>query len=65
MVDVAPIASYIPETGVFDNPATDITPTLTLPSTPQCSIRGQTIFEIRKMRTDARQIAMVRYETIR
>ena len=63
IADVAPVASYIPDSGVYDNPATDITPTLTLPATPSCTIRGQTIFEIRKMRTDARQIAMaISYE---
>jgi len=57
------IATYLPESGPYDNPATDITPTKTIPSSPTCTIRGQTIFEIRKMRSDAKQIGMsIMYE---
>jgi hypothetical protein len=52
------LATYLPTSGVFDNPATDTTPTNTIPSSPSCTIRGQTIFEIRKMRADAKQIGM-------
>jgi peptidoglycan hydrolase CwlO-like protein len=57
------LATYLPDSGPFDNPATDITPTPTLPSTPSCTIRPQTVFEIRKMRADAKQIGMsIMYE---
>jgi len=57
------LATYLPESGPYDNPATDITPTQTIPSSPTCTIRGQTIFEIRKMRADAKQIGMaIMYE---
>jgi len=57
------VATYLPDSGPYDNPVTDITPTKTLPETPSCTIRGQTIFEIRKMRADANQIGMaIMYE---
>jgi len=57
------VGSYVPEAGPYDNPATDITPTPTIPSSPSCTVRGQTIFEIRKMRADAKQIGLsIMYE---
>lgn len=57
------VGSYVPESGPYDNPATDITPTPTIPSSPTCTVRGQTIFEIRKMRADAKQIGLsIMYE---
>jgi len=60
---VEQISSYVPESGPYDNPATDITPTPTIPSSPTCTVRGQTIFEIRKMRADAKQIGLsIMYE---
>jgi methyl-accepting chemotaxis protein len=55
--------SNLPESGPYDNPATDIQPTPTIPSSPTCTVRGQTIFEIRKMRADAKQIGLsIMYE---
>jgi len=57
------LATYLPDSGPYDNPATDTIPVATIPSTPACTIRGQTIFEIRKMRADAKQIGMsIMYE---
>lgn len=57
------LATYVPGSDVWDNPATDVSPTPTIPSTPSCTIRGQTVFEIRKMRADAKQIGMsIMYE---
>jgi len=57
------LATYLPDSGPYDNPATDTTPVNTIPSTPSCTVRGQTIFEIRKMRADAKQIGMsIMYE---
>jgi cell division protein ZapA (FtsZ GTPase activity inhibitor) len=57
------LATYLPDSGPYDNPATDTIPVATIPSTPSCTIRGQTIFEIRKMRADAKQIGMsIMYE---
>jgi len=50
------LSSYMPEGGLFDNPATDTTLTRTIPESPSCTIRGQTVFEIRKLRQDARAL---------
>jgi len=62
-VDASALASYLPDSGPYDNPATDITPTPTIPISPTCTVRGQTIFEIRKMRADAKQIGLsIMYE---
>jgi len=61
--DAASLATYLPDSGPYDNPAIDTTPTETLPYTPSCTVRAQTIFEIRKMRADAKQIGMsIMYE---
>jgi hypothetical protein len=63
VVDAGALATYLPESGPYDNPATDIQPTPTIPSSPSCTVRGQTIFEIRKMRADAKQIGLsIMYE---
>jgi len=57
------VSTFLPESGPFDNPATDSALIRTIPETPSCTIRGQTIFEIRKMRADAKQIGMaIMYE---
>ena len=57
------LATYLPDSGPYDNPATDTQPVASIPSTPSCTVRGQTIFEIRKMRADAKQIGMsIMYE---
>jgi len=62
-IDAGALATYLPESGPYDNPATDIQPTPTIPSSPTCTVRGQTIFEIRKMRADAKQIGLsIMYE---
>jgi len=59
----ATVATYIPDSGPYDNPATDAQLVASLPQAPSCTIRGQTIFEIRKMRQDAKQIGMaIMYE---
>jgi len=61
--DPSALATYLPDSGPFDNPATDAQLIRTIPETPSCTIRGQTIFEIRKMRADAKQIGMaIMYE---
>jgi len=63
VIDAGGLATYLPEAGPYDNPATDIQPTPTIPSSPTCTVRGQTIFEIRKMRADAKQIGLsIMYE---
>ncbi len=62
-LQVNTVPSYVPSAGPWDNPSTDVTPTPTLPHSPQCTIRGQTVLEIRKMRADAKQIGMaIMYE---
>jgi hypothetical protein len=62
--DAASLATYLPDSGPYDNLAVDTTPTDTLPpQTPACTARAQTIFEIRKLRADAKQIGMsIMYE---
>jgi len=63
VIDGGALATYLPEAGPYDNPATEIQPTPTIPSSPTCTVRGQTIFEIRKMRADAKQIGLsIMYE---
>jgi len=63
IMDAGALATYLPESGPYDNPATDTTLTPTIPSSPTCTVRGQTIFEIRKMRADAKQIGLsIMYE---
>jgi len=62
-VDNADLVSYLPESGEFDNAATDTKPVAAIPSAPSCTVRASTIFEIRKMRADAKQIGMaIMYE---
>ena len=61
--DTTDLATYVPESGPMDNPATYTLPTRTLPQSPTCTVRGQTVFEIRKMRADAKQIGLsIMYE---
>jgi len=63
VMDAGALSTYLPEAGPYDNPATDVQPTPTIPSSPSCTVRGQTIFEIRKMRADAKQIGLsIMYE---
>jgi hypothetical protein len=48
---------YVPVASAFDNPATDITLTPTIPSAPDCTVRPQTVLEIQHMRQSASRIA--------
>jgi vacuolar-type H+-ATPase subunit I/STV1 len=55
---------YVPESVPFDNPATLSEPVATIPSYPDCTVRPQTIVEIKKMRENAARIAqMIQTET--
>lgn len=55
--------TFLPDSGEFDNAATDTELVKTLPEDPSCTVRGQTVFEVRKMRADAKQIGLaVLYE---
>lgn len=57
------LATYLPEAGEYSNPSAETKLVPTIPNTPQCTVRGQTIFEIRKMRADAKQIGVsIMYE---
>jgi len=59
------VAGYIPESTPFDNPSTSYTPTPTIPNTPECAVRPQTVVEIQRMRESASKIAqMMQEETI-
>lgn len=63
LASTGPIATYVPESDPWDNAATDTKMIPTIPVSPQCTVRGQTVFEIRKMRADAKQIGMaIMYE---
>jgi len=62
-INTGVLSTYLPEAGPYDNPATVTTPVPIINSSPACTVRGQTIFEIRKMRADAKQIGMsIMYE---
>jgi vacuolar-type H+-ATPase subunit I/STV1 len=56
---------YVPTTVPYDNPGTLSKPTPTIPSTPDCTVRPQTIVEIKRMRRAAARIAqMIQTEVI-
>jgi len=60
------IPGYIPTSTPFDNPASSLSdPIDPLPSTPDCSVRPQTVVEIQRMRESASKIAvMMQSETL-
>jgi len=60
------IPGYIPTSTPFDNPTSSLsTPISPLPSTPECSVRPQTVVEIQRMRESASKIAvMMQSETV-
>lgn len=63
MPDINGLSTFVPESGPFDNAATTPELVRTISESPSCTVRGQTIFEIRKMRTDAKQIGLaIMYE---
>eukprot|EP00310_Coccolithus_braarudii_P019384 CAMPEP_0183352430 /NCGR_PEP_ID=MMETSP0164_2-20130417/29433_1 /TAXON_ID=221442 /ORGANISM="Coccolithus pelagicus ssp braarudi, Strain PLY182g" /LENGTH=209 /DNA_ID=CAMNT_0025524855 /DNA_START=53 /DNA_END=682 /DNA_ORIENTATION=+ len=45
--------------GIFDNPNTDTNPVQTIPSAPDCTVRPQTIVEVKRMRKAAAHIAQL------
>jgi len=56
---------YVPTSVPFDNPGTLSKPTPSIPSTPDCTVRPQTIVEIKRMRRAAARIAqMIQTEVI-
>jgi len=56
---------YIPTSVPFDNPGTLSKPTPSIPSSPDCTVRPQTIVEIKRMRRSAARIAqMIQTEVI-
>jgi len=56
---------YIPSSVPFDNPGTLSKPTPAIPSSPDCTVRPQTIVEIKRMRRSAARIAqMIQTEVI-
>jgi len=59
------IPGYIPTSTPFDNPTTLSAPVAPLPSTPDCTVRPQTVVEIQRMRESASKIAvMMQQETL-
>jgi len=56
---------YIPTSVPFDNPITLSKPTPSIPSSPDCTVRPQTIVEIKRMRRSAARIAqMIQTEVV-
>jgi len=49
-------AGYTPDTGIYDNPATDVKPIATIPEAPRCTVTPETVSEVHKMRAAALQI---------
>merc|ERR1711934_776412 len=49
-------SGYTPDTGIYDNPATDVKPIATLPEAPRCTVTPETVSEVHKMRAAALQI---------
>lgn len=50
---------YVPTSVPFDNPNTLSEPVPTIPSAPDCTVRPQTIVEIKRMRRSAARIAQM------
>jgi len=56
---------YVPISVPFDNPSTLSEPVKTIPSTPDCTVRPQTVVEIKRMRRSAARIArMIQTEVV-
>lgn len=56
---------YIPTSVPFDNPTTLANPVPTIPSSPDCTVRPQTVLEIKRMRRSAARIAqMIQTEVV-
>jgi septal ring factor EnvC (AmiA/AmiB activator) len=52
-------AGYVPTSGPFQNPKTLTERTPTIPNSPDCSVRPQTVVEIQRMRESASRIAQM------
>lgn len=50
---------YVPLTSPFDNPGVGMAPTPTIPTNPDCTVRQQTVVEIKRMRRSAARIAQM------
>jgi len=60
-----PPLPYAPTSSPYDNPATSMRPTPTIPTSTDCSVRPQTIVEIKRMRRAASRIAqMIQTEVV-
>jgi len=55
----AGITGYVPTSTPFDNPKTLTERTPTIPNSPDCSVRPQTVVEIQRMRESASRIAQM------
>ena len=55
----AGIGGYVPTSTPFDNPKTLTERTPTIPNSPDCSVRPQTVVEIQRMRESASRIAQM------
>jgi len=50
---------YVPVSSAFDNPGVGVAPTPTIPTNPDCTVRPQTVVEIKRMRRSAARIAQM------
>jgi len=55
----AGVPGYVPSATPFDNPKTLTERTPTIPASPDCSVRPQTVVEIQRMRESASRIAQM------
>jgi hypothetical protein len=55
----AGVPGYVPTSTPFDNPKTLTERTPTIPNSPDCSVRPQTVVEIQRMRESASRIAQM------
>jgi len=53
------VPGYVPTSTPFDNPKTLTERTPTIPNSPDCSVRPQTVVEIQRMRESASRIAQM------
>jgi len=54
------LPGYIPTSTPFDNPSSSLsTPVSSIPSSPDCTVRPQTVVEIQRMRQSASKIAVM------
>lgn len=52
-----PVSGYVPVDNPYGNPGTDLALTPAIPTSPDCTVRPQTVMEVQRMRQSASRIA--------